>query len=162
MKLPTTKLIVAVTAIALISIVQTSVVCGQASGTKTQEVKAKKLDPKKLLGEWKVVRGERAGEEVGEDRLPEISISKKEITIPVPDADAFVMEYKLDLDKSPVSVDIKIVEGPAPESEALGILKMEDGKVFLCYDPMGSERPEKFETSEEDGFFMFVMEKAKD
>jgi len=51
--------------------------------------------------------------------------------------------------------------GPIPEGKALGIIKMEKGKLFLCYDSMGAERPKKFATSEDDGRFHFEMEKVK-
>jgi len=130
-----------------------------------QETKQEKKEEKKvsIAGQWKVVSGMRAGDEVSEDRLPpEVEITAKKLTMPVPEGDPFVMVYKIDASKKPMEINIEIESGPAPEGKALGIIKMEKGKLMLCYDPMGENRPKKFKTSEDDGFFMFTMEKIED
>ena len=90
-----------------------------------------------------------------------ITIDEKLITIPVGPDSAFEMSYTIDADKTPATIDMKIEAGPAPEGSALGIIKMENGKFILCYDPTGTDRPDKFESTSEDGRFMFEMEPAK-
>lgn len=124
--------------------------------------KAPEFAAKDLIGEWTLASGSRAGDEVGKERLVgKITITEESITIPAGE-DKFVMSYKFDTKASPVAVDMKILEGPAPEgSAALGIIKMEGDKVTLCYDSMGANRPEEFKTSSEDGFFMFELKKVK-
>lgn len=116
-----------------------------------------------LVGTWTPVTGERAGEKVADERLGgEIEFTDKQITIPAPGADeGFVMNYTVDASKKPVEIDIEIESGPAPEGKAIGIIKVEDGKMTLCYDPTGATRPEKFETSADDGFFLFECKKAE-
>ena len=121
-----------------------------------------KFDPEKIVGDWQCIMGERAGEEVPEERMASvISISKDKITIPLGPDMAFVMGYEVDASKSPAAVDMKILEGPG-EGNAVGIMKMEDGKLFLCYDPTGENRPEEFKTDADNGFFMFKMEASVD
>lgn len=116
-----------------------------------------------ILGKWKCVKGMRAGAEVADDRMASvITIDEKLIFIPVGPDEAFEMSYKIDDSKSPASIDMKIESGPAPEgAAAVGIIKMEDGKVVLCYDPNGVDRPDKFDSTEENGRFLFEMEPAK-
>jgi uncharacterized protein (TIGR03067 family) len=129
-----------------------------ASQQEPQQVEAKPATMS-IKGTWTIKSGERAGTEVDAERFPEsISITKDRITIPTPGGN-FVMSYKVVSDESPYQVDMTIEEGPG-EGNSLGIMKMEDGTLSLCYDPTGENRPKAFETNEEDGFFMFTMKKA--
>jgi uncharacterized protein (TIGR03067 family) len=127
------------------------------------EKKAEKFDVSKIPGTWQVIEGVRAGEDVAKDRLAEaiITFEKDKITIPAGD-DEFVMSYSIKADTSPVQIDMKIESGPAPEgSAAVGILKMSDGKFVLCYNAMGGDRPKTFESTEDNGCFLFVMKPAE-
>lgn len=121
------------------------------------------FDAKKMVGNWGYDSGTRAGEEVAADRLVgTIKITDSEITLPVgPDAE-FVFAYKLDTSKTPVMIDMEIKSGPVPEGKAVGIVKMEDGKLTLCYNPMGGDRPAEFASTADNGAFMFVLKKADD
>ncbi len=113
----------------------------------------------KLLGEWKIISGKKAGEELSEERLATVpKFDKDKVTIPSP-AESFVMSYKLNTRKYPVEIDLKIEAGPAPEGKALGIMQIKDDELTFCYDPTGAKRPEKFESTAENGFYMFVMKK---
>lgn len=118
---------------------------------------------KSLMGKWKCVKGTRAGADVDAARMASmITIDDKIIKIPVGPDMAFEMSYKIDDSKSPAEIDMKIEAGPAPAgSKALGIIKMKDGNCHLCYDPEGNSRPDKFESTEENGRFLFEMEKQK-
>lgn len=122
----------------------------------------KKFDPAKMVGDWECVMGMRAGAEVAQERMAsEINFTKDMITIPVGPDMAFKMSYTVDAEQSPAAVDMQIKEGPG-EGNALGIVKMEDGVFVLCYDPTGENRPESFESTEENGFFLFKMEAVVD
>ena len=115
-----------------------------------------------VIGKWKCIKGTRAGEVIEPERMASvITFDPKMITIPIGEDEAFKMSYTIDAGKNPIAIDMKIVEGPAPDSEALGIIKMDGGKFFLCYDPTGQKRPDKFESTESDGRFLFEMESAK-
>lgn len=120
------------------------------------------FDSALLVGEWAIVSGKRQGADVGADRLPpSVVFDAEKLTMPVgegPD-EAFVMSYKLDTSVDPVAVDFDIVSGPAPAGHAVGILKWDGTALTLCYDPMGTDRPDAFSTSEKDGRFLFVLKK---
>ena len=132
-------------------------------GAAKTEVMAKKKLSASMQGKWKCIKGIRSGAEVGAERMASvITINDKTINIPVGEGQAFVMSYSIDESKSPATIDMKIEEGPAPEgTKAVGIVKMKDGKFFLCYDSTGANRPDKFE-AEDEGMFYFEMEKAEE
>ena len=56
----------------------------------------------------------------------------------------FVMSYVVDESKTPHNIDFNIESGPVPQGKALGIFKLEDGKMTLIYDPDGTESTRKF------------------
>ena len=130
----------------------------------SRKKKSSKVSAKKMVGQWRCVKGVRAGAEVTEERLDAvITFSEDSITIPA-GAENFEMSFTLNTDASPVEIDMEITAGPAPPgSKALGIVKMVDGVFYLCYnaDPSGS-RPTKFESTDENGNFYFEMEPEDD
>lgn len=126
-----------------------------------------KFDAAKLVGRWEYASGKKAGEEVPKDHLVGVvTWTKDEIHIPAGPDQKFVMAYKINADKSPVQIDMEIKEGPAPAgSKASGIVALDKDELKLCYVPeMGEkvERPEKFESTEKNKAFYFVMKRAKE
>ncbi len=122
-----------------------------------------KLDPAKMVGEWQCVKGMKGGEEIPEERMASaVTFSEDMITIPIGPDMAFKMSYTVNAENTPATIDMKIEEGPGDGGNALGIVKIEDGKFYLCYDPTGENRPESFESNDENGFFSFEMEQASD
>lgn len=139
---------------------------GRAESATDTKAKAKPTDDqfnrKKFKGTWKVIEGERSGQKVDASRLPPaIEVTEKELTIPTGDGNPFKFSYKIDSSKSPAHIDFEITGGPVPQGKALGIIKIEKGIVTLCYDSKGEKRPEKFETSEGDGRFLFKLKMAE-
>lgn len=128
------------------------------SGNPDETPKPMAMGADSLVGSWQVVSGRRAGEDVADDRLQAvITIDAGKITIPAGE-ESFVMGYSLDTSHTPATIDMEILAGPAPAgSKALGIVIREGDKVRLCYDPTATSRPEKFESSSENGFFLFEM-----
>jgi uncharacterized protein (TIGR03067 family) len=123
---------------------------------------AEKLDPAKLLGDWTVTEGKKAGDASGEDvKKAVLTVTKDKMTF-AGDGMKFVFAYKIDKDKSPAEVDLEILEPEAFKSKAKGIIKLEDGKMTLCYHPMGGDRPAKFESTKDNGNYMFVHKKKEE
>lgn len=120
----------------------------------------KKADDAPWIGKWKVVSGKRAGEDAG--RLPpEITIDLETIVLPTGQGDPFVMSYEIDKAKKPWAIDMDIESGPAPSGHAVGIIEVKGDTMKLCYAPAGQNRPEKFESDDDNGFFLFVMERIR-
>jgi uncharacterized protein (TIGR03067 family) len=128
----------------------------------TADDKPAPLDPAKLVGDWSIVEGLKAGEKSGDDaKKGTVIVDKEKITLKSDDM-TFAFSYTLDAKKSPAEIDLKIVE---PEglagATAKGIIKLEKDKVTLCYHPMMGDRPTKFESTKDNGFYLFTMEKKK-
>jgi uncharacterized protein (TIGR03067 family) len=125
--------------------------------------KADKFDAAKMVGDWTIVEGVRAGEKVGEDHLQVKVTATKETFILDGPAGKFVMGYKLDTKASPVGIDMEIKEGPIQEGKAIGIVWVKGDEMKLCYIPMADgTRPAKFESTKDNGAFFFTMKrKAK-
>lgn len=123
-----------------------------------EEGDAKKGFPKeKLVGEWGYVSGVRAGEQVPAERLDStVTFAADTVTIPA-GPDKFVMAYKIDDSSSPAKIDLEIKSGPVNEGKAVGIIAFDGEQLKLCYDPAGMTRPTKFESTKDNGAFLFVL-----
>lgn len=140
----------------LIVLLLGAVVVAQEQATES------KLDVEQLFGDWEYVTGVRAGEEVAKERLiGTVTISKESFKIPGGPEGDFVMSYKIDATKSPATVDFKIESGPTPEGAAKGLIKAEGDSIWLCYEPMGGDRPEKLESTVENNAFLFELKRKK-
>jgi uncharacterized protein (TIGR03067 family) len=116
-----------------------------------------------LVGKWAIGSGMKAGEAAPlEDVKVVFEITDNQILMPGPNGEeGFVMNYKIDNSHSPMQIDMNIESGPTPDGKAVGIVRVEDGQMTLCYDPTGATRPDKFESSEENGFFLFKSKKVQ-
>ena len=94
--------------------------------------------------------------------IPAFALAKDKISYKAGDM-AFVFGFKADHAKDPIAVDLEILEPEGLKgAKALGIVKLDGEKLTLCYNPaMGGARPTKFESTKDNGFYMFVHEKAK-
>jgi uncharacterized protein (TIGR03067 family) len=123
------------------------------------------FDPAKMVGVWTITSGVRAGDKVDKERLqPKITITKDTITIPAGPDQKFVMAYKVDAKASPAAIDMEIKSGPVNEGKALGILAPEGDGFKLCYvvqEGPDSKRPDKFESTQKNNAFLFVLKPEK-
>lgn len=134
-------------------------VVGLLTVTAMAEDKPTPFDPAKLVGDWKVAEGTKAGQK---DNRPDDAVTiTKDTIIHEYDGKRFVFAYKLDLRSTPTAIDMTIRE---PEdlkgNEAKGITKLVGGKLTLCYHPMGGDRPKLFTSTAENGHFLWVFKKT--
>jgi uncharacterized protein (TIGR03067 family) len=121
-----------------------------------------KFDAAKLEGTWTYVSGKKAGDDSAKEALAGTAIITKDtFTLKGTDpAMTFVIGYKLDTTKSPVAIDMDIKDGPVKEGKAIGIIQVKGDEITLCY-VMGDKRPTKFESTKDNGAFLFVLKKKK-
>ena len=116
------------------------------------------LDPAKLLGDWTLAEGTKAGDKMDKPAGTMV-VTKDKMTLKNDDM-TFVFAYTMDAKAIPATIDMTILE---PESfkdgKAKGLIKLADGKVTLCYHPMGGDRPKEFKSTKDDGNFLIVMKK---
>jgi uncharacterized protein (TIGR03067 family) len=127
-----------------------------------EEKNANKFETEKILGDWSVTAGKKAGTAVGDEgKKGTYTITKDKITLNADGKALFVFEYTLDTKTDPVSIDMTIADGPDPSfkgSKGKGIIELKGEELNLCYDPMGGERPKKFD---DEKAYTFTMKKAK-
>jgi uncharacterized protein (TIGR03067 family) len=134
-----------------------------------EEKKEAKFDPAKLVGEWTIVSGTKAGVASPKEALAgKVTFTKDTITIQAAPDQKFVMTYKIVSKTSPADIDIVMKEAPVPDakdSKAEGIIAVTDDEVKLCYvDATAKDRakrPEKFESTKENKAHCFVLKRAK-
>ena len=133
------------------------------SAAAQDEKKAGKLDPAKLAGTYKITDGKRAGEKIGDDaKKGAVVCTKDTITLKGADGMEFEFNYKLDAKTDPAEIDLEITKPDALKgAKTQGIISAEGGEVKLCYHPEGKERPKKFESTKDNGYFLFTMKKEK-
>jgi uncharacterized protein (TIGR03067 family) len=127
------------------------------------EKKSGKLDPAKLAGTYTIADGKKAGEKLGDDsKKAKVIFTKETITIKGEDGMDFEFSYKLDAKADPVAIDMEITKPDALKgAKTMGIIGYEAGEVKLCYHPEGKERPKKFESTKENGLYLFSLKKEK-
>ena len=134
--------------------------------------KPARLDPAKLLGKWVEIEGVKGGAKADPDRLKGqfVTVDKAVFKIQgdLPEQ-TFEFAYQPNADKSPAEIDFEIVW---PEdlkgNPAWGIIALEGETLKLCYhqaakdDARGGSkmRPRAFESTGENGYFLWTMKKA--
>lgn len=121
------------------------------------------LDAAKLAGNWTVTGGSKAGEKVDATKYKNPAVFAKDTIGLKTEEGEFEFKYTVDAKASPATIDLEIVKPDGFKgAKAKGILKLDGDKLTLCYnsEPEG-KRPEKFESTKDNKFFLFEMKKAK-
>jgi uncharacterized protein (TIGR03067 family) len=146
----------------LLRLLTVALVCALA--TAAADDKPAKLDPKKLLGKWDDISGVKGGEKADPDRLKGqfVTVTKDIFKIEGEKPEqTFEFAYTLNADKSPAEIDLEI---QFPEdlkgNKARGIIALDGKTLKLCYHPDDVGRPMKFESTAENGFFLWTMKRA--
>jgi len=139
----------------------------------TADDKPTKIDPAKLLGKYVDIEGVKSGEKADPDRLKGqfVTVTKDVFKIEGDKPEqTFEFAYKLNADKMPAEIDFEITSpDDLKGNPAWGIIALEGDKLKLCYhqatkddDRGGSKmRPKKFESTKENGYFLWTMTKEK-
>ena len=113
-----------------------------------------------MVGSWKYVWAMKDGEKLDADHFGNQSVEITQDTLTLNSESKFVMKFKLDTKKSPTGIDLEITEAPfGTGSTAGGVVNLKDGKLYVCYAPMGGDPPSKLDAPEGSGHYMFVLEK---
>jgi uncharacterized protein (TIGR03067 family) len=129
------------------------------------EDKPAKFDPEKLLGKYVDIEGMKAGEKADPDRLKGqfVTVSKDVFKIEGDKPEqTFEFAYKLNTDKSPVEIDLEIqFPDDLKGNKARGIIALDGKTLKLCYHADNKDRPKKFESTPENGYFLWTMKRAE-
>ena len=122
-----------------------------------------KEDMKKFEGDWAFTAWESAGQ-----TLPQAALDMAKWTVK---GDKYTFEMgdqkeegtiKLDPAKKPATIDFAITSGNDKGKDQPGIYKVDGDSITICLArPGGKERPTDFKSTEDNGFILVTIKKAK-
>ena len=123
---------------------------------------AVKKDVDAMQGKWQIVSLERDGKsvEVGKDAVRVIKDNTYTVT-PRPGTTIEGM-FTIDPTAKPKTFDGTATTGDNKGKTVLGIYKIEDDMLTLCWALPGKDRPTEFKSAEGSGVFLAVHKKAKE
>jgi len=121
------------------------------------------FDAAKLVGNWKFTAGTKAGEKLDVTKYKDPAVFAKDTIVLKTEDATFEFKYTADAKATPVAVDMEIVKPDGFKgAKSKGIVKLDGDTMTLCYNPDGEgKRPEKFESTKDNGCFLFVMKMEK-
>ena len=111
-------------------------------------------DAKRMEGTWQLEVMEFQGMKAPPENLKGKKVTIVAGTLTMPDGRKSTL--KLDPDKTPKRVDVH-TEGTL----SYGIYSIEDGKLQICFDTSGEDRPTEFKSPEGKAIFLMVLKKEK-
>jgi uncharacterized protein (TIGR03067 family) len=146
----------------LAGIVASGVLMARSGRAAVAEPKPEEL-MKRVVGTWRMVWGEAAGQAFPEAVTKSFRLTLTETTYVLksggPEDSGKV---KWDFTKTPHEVDIEGVEGPNKGKKLPAILKFDGERVVLCYELGGGARPTEFKTAAGEARFLAVYERVKE
>jgi uncharacterized protein (TIGR03067 family) len=119
-------------------------------------------DLKKLEGTWKLVSGVNNGKELGDKTVKgaRLVIEGDRHTVKV-GRNTYKGTHKLNMSKSPKTIDISDTEGPFKGKTVLGIYELDGDEFKICYAPPGKPRPKDFTAKAGSGHRSHVWKRQK-
>jgi len=124
-----------------------------------------KADKDKMQGAWTMTESLRDGEEAipEEDRKElRLTIKDDKRTIKVRDEVVSEATYTLDGTSKPKGITIKVSTGPLKDKELPGIYELDGGKLKICLNLTGKDRPKDFKSEKGSGTLLQVFQRVKD
>jgi uncharacterized protein (TIGR03067 family) len=121
----------------------------------------KKFDLDKLQGTYKIVKGEKDGKPVPQDRFEGAIVSFGEKKVWGHDRDRkefFGATFVIDTSRKPCTIEM-VSTSPKKGEKASGIIEMDGDTVRICYALPGGKEPLLFKTSDKQ--HLFVLKRTK-
>jgi uncharacterized protein (TIGR03067 family) len=133
---------------------------GPPGDEKGPSVEADDVGPKWLgrWGPWRAISLVKDGKKTPQDQLEALG-NKLEYNGSVmvqKEGDAIQAHIKLDATKKPKHAEITFLQGEFEGQKALGIYKLDDDTLRLCYAPPGKDRPTEFSSNPGSGHVLIV------
>lgn len=123
--------------------------------------KAEAMAAEKLVGTYKIVKGERDGGMPPKEKVDDtvVKFTKDRITsYDAGEKEVYVQTFKLDSSKKPCKILMKSIK-PKVDIEVVGLIEVDGDTLKLIYALPGGEEPTEFKTKPKQ--LMFEMKKVK-
>jgi uncharacterized protein (TIGR03067 family) len=140
----------------VVGLVALSVCAGRVAAKKEAAEEARVM-------KYKYVAVTHDGKEVPKDQLEDMTLTVTGNKGVVKKGDKVLYEgkSKVDMTKKPWHIDITISQGEDKGKVSKGIMKVEDGKLTICFGKAGGKRPKEFKSEEGSGNILEVLEEIK-
>jgi uncharacterized protein (TIGR03067 family) len=118
---------------------------------------------KDLVGSWTCVSAMIDGKPLAEATAKELRLTLTTDRYKTERGEQVLFDstYKVDASKTPTAIDMIGTEGDLKGKSALGILKLDDETLTMCYVMPGKERPTALESQPNSGATLAVWKRAK-
>ncbi len=133
------------------------------SGTLADDKADLEKEVRKFQGTWTFESSESGGKELpaGELKGLILTFEGDKHTVKKGDEVLQVGTQKLDLSKSPKTIDVTMTEGPNKGTVMLGIYEIDGDTLKVCFDPEGKKRPTEFKSAPGSENFVNVHKRIK-
>jgi uncharacterized protein (TIGR03067 family) len=124
-------------------------ICAVMFGIAPASYGADSVNLKAIEGVWACVEATNGGQEIPDEKASQLrlTLTANGFKTQLGEQVLFDSTYTLGTSKSPVEIEMIGTEGDLKGKPALGIIKMEGGRLTLCYVLPGlGERPKAFES----------------
>lgn len=119
----------------------------------------------KMQGRWTIEKGVNQGRDLADSEIiGNLVLVEKNIitTYDREQKEVYRASYRLKLGSDPVQIDMTTKMQGRQETKALGIVKFDGDRWWLCYGLPGEDRPGAFKSAEDSKTMLFEMKKDKD
>jgi uncharacterized protein (TIGR03067 family) len=104
------------------------------------------VNPQAIAGVWSCIEAFNNGNKLPPEKTSQLklTLTDKQFKTQLGEQALFDSTYTLDSSKTPAHIEMLGNEGDLKGKPALGIIKLENGILTLCYVMPGSERPTAF------------------
>lgn len=116
-----------------------------------------------LQGTWTIKRIVKDGKEVNDKEIGTKVVIKGDRIVGTDEAnkEVYVVSYKVNPDRNPRTIDMKIVEGKDKGKTAEGIYSLEGNTLKFCYSYESGKRPTAFSTKAGDEHMLLELKREK-
>lgn len=109
---------------------------------------AETVNPQAIAGVWSCIEAVNNGNKLPAEKASQLrlTLTDKQFKTQLGEQVLFDSTYTLNAAKSPAEIEMLGNEGDLKGKPALGIIKLENGILTLCYVMPGGERPTAFES----------------
>jgi uncharacterized protein (TIGR03067 family) len=122
-----------------------------------------KKEKDKLNGTWSVVSIERDGKKREGDEVKGFKLVLQDGKYTLVTGDRSIEgTYKVNASRDPKAIDATRTSGKDKDQVLLGVYKLEDEKLSMCFNGPGKEdRPKEFSAKEGSGHTLYVLKREK-